>query len=379
MLENLSEQVRLCLERAAEAKRRADEAEEEPEARSDFLTMERRWLLLARSYQIGASVDTFIHSPPDQPVLHPFDSRTLLRQSAGAIFAKDADSRMIVANPACLRIIGKPWADIRGRNDIEWHHDRVQAQTIVANDRLVIESEQAHEYEEPFDTPLGQRIILCTKAPLRDHDGRTVGIVGVAHDITEIKKLQERSEVVHRELNHRLKNSLALVQAIAWKTLSHDVALDQFQKRLVSYGRTQDLIFQRDGVSLHELIDTHRAAFNMAARVTVEGEHVVVSPHFAAQIGMALHELATNSVKYGAFGGDGRVEIDWTMTVSNENRRSLILNWAEIHDRANAPGKHQGFGHLLLTQIVPANLNGTASLVGSAGKLRWTLRADVDG
>ena len=378
MLENLSEQVRLCLERAEEAKQRADEAQD-LEARSDFLTIQRHWLLLAHSYQIGESVDILVHSRPERAVLHPFDSHALLRQSAGAIFAKDAESRMIIANPACLRIIGKPWADIHGRSDIEWHHDRVQAQAIVANDRLVIESEQAHEYEEPFDTPLGQRIILCTKAPLRDHDGQTVGIVGVAHDITEIKKLQERSEVVHRELNHRLKNSLALVQAIAWKTLSHDVALDQFQKRLVSYGRTQDLIFQRDGVPLHELIDTHRAAFNMAARVTVEGEHVVVSPHFAAQIGMALHELATNSVKYGAFGGDGHVEINWTMRVGNENRRSLILNWAEIHDRANAPGKHQGFGHLLLTQIVPANLNGTASLVGSAGKLRWTLRADVDG
>src|SRR5215475_2465166 len=66
-----------------------------------------------------------------------------------------------------------------------------------------------------------------------------VPFVGVAHDITEMKKLQEQSEVVHRELNHRLKNSLAVVQAIAWKTLSHDVALEQFQKRLASYGRTQ--------------------------------------------------------------------------------------------------------------------------------------------
>src|SRR5262249_44611618 len=154
MLEDLSEQIRLCLGRAEEAKRRAAAAKE-PEARSDFLTMERSWLQLARSYQIGESVGTFIHSLPERPVLHPFDSETLVRQSAGAIFAKDRDTRMIVANPACLRIIGKPWADIRGRSDIEWHHDRVQAKAILANDRLIIESEQSHEYEEPFDTPLG--------------------------------------------------------------------------------------------------------------------------------------------------------------------------------------------------------------------------------
>src|SRR5262245_5708354 len=99
MLEGLSEEIRLCFDRAAEAKRRADEAAD-PETRLDFLTIERRWLLLARSYQIGQSVDNFIHSLPERPVLHPFDSQTLLLQSAGAIFAKDADSRMIVANPA---------------------------------------------------------------------------------------------------------------------------------------------------------------------------------------------------------------------------------------------------------------------------------------
>jgi two-component sensor histidine kinase len=140
-------------------------------------------------------------------------------------------------------------------------------------------------------------------------------------------------------------------------------------------GHAQNLILHSDkGVSLHEFIETHRAAFNVAARISVDGEPVVVNPHFGLQIGMALHELATNSVKYGAFGSDGRVEINWTITANNAKRRPLILNWVEVHDRENAPGEHRGFGHLLLTQIVPANLNGTASLVGSEGNLRWTLR-----
>jgi two-component sensor histidine kinase len=250
---------------------------------------------------------------------------------------------------------------------------------VLANDQLVIESAQVRVYEEPFDTPLGSRIILSTKGPLFDNEGQIVGIVGVAKDITKQKKREEEIELLHNELSHRLRNSLALIQAMARQTVKRGDGLDQFEERLLGYARSQKLVLERGGrgVLLRELINAHRSALNMADRVSVEGTDVVLSPHFATQIGFALHELATNSVKYGALGGYGRVDVRWILEKADEHRQYLALSWHEVHDRLQLQRTHRGFGHDVLTRIIPARLNALASLEINIGELRWTLRAEL--
>jgi len=379
MLRGRSEQIRLCYERAAEAKQRAEETTD-PDAKADFLNMERRWLLSARAYHVGEGVGDFACALADHlPKLsHAFDPYSILQASGAAIFAKDKGSRLIAVNSACLNLVGKSWNEIRGRNDGEWHLDRAQARNVLANDQLVIESEQAQVYEESFNTPLGSRIILSTKAPLCDQ-GEIVGIVGVAKDITERKKREEETELLYNELSHRLRNSLALIQAVARQTVKRGDGLYHFEQRLLAYARSQKLVLEHRGrgVLLRELINAHWSAFNVRDRVSVEGADVVLNPHFATQIGIALHELATNSVKYGALGGHGRVEVRWALEGVDEQRQYLALNWHEMHGRLQGQPAHRGFGHEVLTRIIPARLNAVASLEISIGELRWTLRAEL--
>jgi PAS domain S-box-containing protein len=381
LLQNLSERVRLCYERAAEAREHA-EAISDPEAKDDFVRMEKRWLLLARSYEFGERLDDFTRENSRQAkIARAFEARTLVQASGAAVFGKDKDSRMIVANHACLGLVGKPWKDVRGRNELEWHTDRVQARNILSNDRLVIESNQAHVYEEVFDTPSGSRIFLSTKAPLLDADGQIIGLVGVAKDITERRKREEETEILLNELRHRLKNSLSLVQAIARQTINPGDALDCFQQRLTAYARSQELVLARTGktLTLHNLVNAHRLAFNMASRVSVDGPDVLLTHDWAMQIGMAIHELATNSVKHGALGSDGHVTIIWTVENIGKERRNLVFIWDEVHSRSEAKPGHPGFGHTVLTRIVPMKLNGIASLELEAGALRWTLEAALTG
>jgi len=377
VLQNLSDKVRLCYARAAEARERADEVLD-PEAKADFLNMERRWLKLARSFELGERLDDFTRDNSRRMKLaRAFEPYAMLQASGAAVFGKDKDSRMIVANPACLSLLGKRWEDIRGRNDVEWHTDRVQARDVLSNDRLVIESKEAHVYEEWFNTPLGLRIILSTKAPLLDSEGEIVGLVGVAKDITDRKKREEETKFLHNELTHQLRNSLSLVHAIARQTINPGDGLRRFEERLLAYARSQELILHRLGriLTLHDLITAHRLAFNMDSRVTVEGPNVPLTPDWAIQVGIAVHELATNSVKYGALGSDGQVKIFWTLEDAEEPDLKLVFSWHEIHSRLQAKPDHPGFGYTVLTHMVPERLNGLASLELKPGEVRWTLRA----
>jgi PAS domain S-box-containing protein len=220
MLQNLSKQVRNCLEHAEECGQRA-KVERDPALARDFLDMERRWLTLARSYQFGESLDDFIAATPKPGgQKNGFNPYSVLQATDAAVYAKDGDSRMIFANPGCLKRLGKSWSELHGRNDLQWHSDRAQARNVLRNDQLVIESEHTQVYEEAFDTPMGPRIILSTKSPLFDEDGQIVGIVGIGKDITERKRHEERAEFLQSELRHRLKNTLTLVQAMARGSIS---------------------------------------------------------------------------------------------------------------------------------------------------------------
>jgi two-component sensor histidine kinase len=113
----------------------------------------------------------------------------------------------------------------------------------------------------------------------------------------------------------------------------------------------------------------------MASRVNVHGADVPLTPDWAIQIGIAIHELATNSIKHGALCNGGHVTIIWTVENIGEKKRNLVFIWDEIHSRSETKPGHPGFGHNVLTQIVPAQLNGIASLELEAGALRWTLQA----
>ncbi len=371
LLQNLSQRARLCYESAAEARQHA-EAAGDSETKTHFLRTEKRWLLLARSNDFSEP----LRAMPTPIRRHPFDPDSILEASDAIIFAKDRESRMMFANHACLSLIGKNWSELGGRNEIEWHSDRFQARQIVSNDKLVIESGQAHVYEELFDTPLGSRVCLSTKAPLLNDEGQIVGTVGISKDITERRKREEYAEFLRDELAHRLKNTISLVQAMARQSIDPGDGLSSFEGRLSAYARSQDLIYARGGATLHTLVYAHLHSYPAADKLHVDGPDIVLPASFAVEIGIALHELVTNSIKYGALGGEGRVEVRWNVETSDD-RTYLVLVWSEQLAQLRTYNPRQGFGYKVLTKAVPHNLSGVASFEITSGEVRWTLRAEL--
>ncbi len=132
--------------------------------------------------------------------------RAIGESTPDLIFAKDRDSRLLYANPACLALIGKPWDVVAGQNENSWHDDPVEAASILANDRAVMDSGVAQIVDEVFTTPGGAtRVMQSTKAPMRDAEGRVVGLVGVTTDVTERKA----AETALRDLNASLSERVA--------------------------------------------------------------------------------------------------------------------------------------------------------------------------
>jgi len=103
---------------------------------------------------------------------------------------------------------------------------------------------------------------------------------------------------------------------------------------------------------------------------------MVVPANFAVELGIALHELITNSVKYGALGGDGQIDIRWNVETNNQ-RQYLVFSRHEQHYRLQVRGARQGFGHKVLAETVARSLNGVGSYDITPGSVRWTLRAEL--
>ena len=198
-----------------------------------------------------------------------------------------------------------------------------------------------------------------------------------------LRKSELRTRFVMRELSHRSKNMLAVIQAIARQTSrsTEDVGEfnQQFGDRLASLGRSQDLLVHGNwqGVSLGDLIAAHLRAFidSSEPKVTTSGTPLLLNADAAQNIGMALHELATNASKHGALSvPSGRVSIEWKW-YENSGERWLRLSWTESGGPPVKPPQRKGFGHSVVERLVAASLRGTAELNWRPEGLVWVLDA----
>jgi two-component sensor histidine kinase len=172
------------------------------------------------------------------------------------------------------------------------------------------------------------------------------------------------------ELNHRVKNTLATVQAMAKQTLrkSSDIvqAQAQFEARLIALSKAHDILTREhwEGASLRQVIDEAVVPYraNGRDRFKIEGPNVWVSPKFALALGMALHELCTNAVKYGALSNElGHVSIIWGAEGVNGVRR-LRMRWAELNGPSVVPPTQRGFGSALVEHGLKQDLDGLVRL-----------------
>jgi PAS domain S-box-containing protein len=143
--------------------------------------------------------------------------RAILETASGLVYAKDRQGRMLLANGPTLALIGKSWAEVEGRTDVEFLDDPAQGEAVMATDERIMTSGLSEEVEEPVGADGGQpRIWLSTKAPMRDGDGAVVGMVGMSQDITARKRAEAELQALNATLEARVAARTA-ERDRAWK------------------------------------------------------------------------------------------------------------------------------------------------------------------
>ncbi len=270
-------------------------------------------------------------------------------------------------------------ADALGRTDAEALTPAAAAALAEPKRRVLASGE-----------PLSQLVVLPVGGedfsfelkitPALTADGED-GLLVAAVDITEQKRQQAHLQVIMRELAHRAKNILSLVDGVARQTAKAEALpdgfVDRFGDRLAALGQAYDLLISGDwrGVDLRDLVDTQLAFILPEAkgRVTVRGPAVVVRPEVGQYLALALHELATNATKYGALRQPGgRLTLEWRLVADETGEPAVALEWAESGLNLSQPGR-SGFGRALLERVAPRGLGTTATLEFTPVGVRWRI------
>jgi PAS domain S-box-containing protein len=236
--------------------------------------------------------------------------------------------------------------------------------------------------EVVVETPGGSRVaIMPYPSPLFDSTGTFVGAVNTLVDISHEKIADERHTLFARELNHRVKNALATVYAIAMQTLRYTETADEFREsfgaRLLALSRAHDLLVhsQWQETSLKSILSEALVSFS-ASRVQLEGDDVPFGPRATLTLAMTFHELVANATMFGALStGAGKVRISWTV-VPDEEEELVQLDWRESGGPEVLQPEQTGFGTRLIQHNVMA-LGGKATLAYEREGLHCVMRFPV--
>jgi PAS domain S-box-containing protein len=240
---------------------------------------------------------------------------------------------------------------------------------------------------EPYDIEHRVRMVDGTYRwarsrayPRRRDDGDICLWYGSTEDVHERKVAEEHQRLLINELNHRVKNTLASVQGIAFQTLRGEVSLAEararFEARLMALSGAHNLLTEENwgGASLERVVgDSIEHLAGEGQRFDVDGEPLRLAPRAALALAMALHELGTNAAKYGALSVEGgRVSIVWTLDGDR-----LRLEWRESGGPPVEPPGRRGFGSRLIERGLAADLGGAASLRFEQAGLRCEIEASL--
>jgi PAS domain S-box-containing protein len=203
-----------------------------------------------------------------------------------------------------------------------------------------------------------------------DDAGRLLRIKGLGVDITERKRAEEHQKVLVAELDHRVKNVLARVAAVAESTRQESKSIDEFmrslKKRIQSMAAAHALLSQSDwqGADLTAVVRDQLAPYATDANTTLVGTDVMLSSSATQALAMVLHELVANAVKYGALSiPGGRVAISWDRRLNGGAATNLIFVWRELDGPPVAAAIRSGYGTSLIRELIPHELGGNVDLV----------------
>lgn len=211
-------------------------------------------------------------------------------------------------------------------------------------------------------------------------DNQPVRIIGTIQDITDRKQAEEQALLLMREVNHRSKNLLAVVQSIAHQMArgaDPETFASGFAERLAGLASSQDLLVRNhwQGVDLAALIAGQLAHYThlIGTRIHLAGDPLRISANTAQNLGMALHELATNAAKYGALSAaGGEVWIGWTASAADD---AFSISWTERGGPPVVMPDHRGLGSQIITRLLERALGGSVVLDFDPTGLRWSAHA----
>jgi len=311
------------------------------------------------------------------------------RERIDAIRTAEAHFRTLAENIPILCWMARPdghvfwfnpgWYEYAG-GDIARHGGRSWAEAVEPSIRPLVEARWRHSVEsgEPFDMTFPirgadgtYRPFLTRGTPMRDEAGRIVRWFGTNTDVSRQLQDQERLRLMVNELNHRVKNTLATVQSIIALSLRGvDVpgpVRETLTNRVLALSKAHDVLTdeQWSGADLREIVQQAAEPYQTEgeARVRLDGPPVRLPPRTAIAIALALHELSTNAVKYGALStAGGRVDLSWKVQPDLDGSAKLRLDWRESGGPPVQPPKRAGFGTRLIERGLSTDLQGRVAI-----------------
>jgi PAS domain S-box-containing protein len=304
----------------------------------------------------------------------------IVESSDDAIVSKDLNGIITSWNRGAELLFGYTAEEVIGKPiTILIPPDRIDEEPEIIE--CVRRGERVDHYDTVRRRKDGSLInISLTVSPVRGADGRIIGASKIARDITERKRAQEQQRLLVKEMKHRIKNSLATVQAIATQTLNqHADERDAFIARLHALGNAHDLLTSDtwQTASLQAIVTQALKPFQEQhhERIAVEGPtDVWLDSTKSVVVAMVIHELATNALKYGALSnGSGHVSVTW----ERHFQPNLVkFVWQEGGGPEISPPQRKGFGSHLIERAFGGQL-GTAQLVFSPQGLSCTLEIEL--
>lgn len=301
-----------------------------------------------------------------------------------AIITVDSERRILSWNLGAERLLGYSEAEALGRSgDIFFSaEDRAAGEP---EREMQMAREEGRAADERWHVRKDGSRFWGSGVMLPMQDDQLRYFVKIFRDRTDERQAEERRKLLVHELNHRVKNTLATVQAIASQTFrSRRIAADEkerFHSRLRSLAEAHELLTREswERADLREVVRTALNAFRAddGGAFDIDGPSLHVAPQIALSLAMALHELATNATKYGALSQEGgRVEVSWRIENGDENAR-LHFRWRESGGPAVSPPTRKGFGSQLIERSLAADFGDRIRIEFAPGGVVCTIDAPV--
>lgn len=313
--------------------------------------------------------------------------RTIFEQANDFLITTDLDQRITSVNPAVEHALGYAQAEMVGRSIGDFMDAGDFARSAATFKAGLARCGNGGSTRLTLHVLArdGRRLVWETNSQITvGPDGVPTGLHAICRDVTEAKRAEAHLRLLIDELNHRVKNTLAIVQGIAQQSFRRGVEPEAgrraFEGRLAALSEAHNLLTRQQWtpVSMRRIIaDAVAPHGGDEGRFTLDGPDLMIAPKTAISLALAIHELATNAVKHGALSASaGRVAIDWSVTGADDTAR-LVLRWTESGGPPVEVPRHRGFGTRMIERGLAAELGGAVTIAFRQQGLVCTVEAPL--